>query len=186
MFSYQKWPFKDPSISKSVYLRSLNHFYRKEGLLPLWNSSNVKALSYPICSLSEGTKWRFWFALPGFPTQLLASSTWHSRAFPLTRFTNWTPSLESLWAHSWCGEWCVWGFGSGPCGCVWSPVAPTHAGPQGQCKTDSSNLTISEKIWSGSVLSNIKVFCKFAPGFKPKHGVIIQPIVAKQDTSAWF
>lgn len=63
--------------------------------------------------------------------------------------------------------------------------SPTHAGPQGQCNEGNRNHDRFQqsyhqwKIGSGSVLSNIEVFCKFAPGFKPKHGVIIQPIVAK-------
>lgn len=75
------------------------------------------------------------------------------------------------------------------CGVQSPPPTQDHrdsAMKETEIMTDSSNLTISEKIGSGSVLSNIEVFCKFAPGFKPKHGVIIQPIVAKQDTSAWF
>ena len=87
----------------------------------------------------------------------------------------------------------VCSFTIGECTCVWSPVAPNpkqyHSDnviKETEIMTNPSNLTISEKIWSGSILSNIKIFCKFAPGFKPKHGMIIQPIVAEQDTFAWL
>jgi hypothetical protein len=55
-----------------------------------------------------------------------------------------------------------------------------------EIERDSIHLTISKKIWSGSILSNIKVFSKFIASFKPKHGMIVQPIVTEQDTVAWF
>lgn len=152
LFSYKKWPFKDPSISKFVYLRSLS-FIGKKGLLSLWNSSNLKALSCPIRLLSEGTKWRFWFALPAFPTQLLASSTWRSRAFPMTRFTNWTPSLDSLWAHSWRV--------SGVCEWFWFRVVRlcVESSRPHPCSTTGTVQSRKEKSWQiPAILPSVKKY----------------------------